>query len=756
MFILLTILLTIGATAAEQRTVVIVPIQHEYSWQDDAYLSAIPAATILGEGKPLVLAVDAENPWRPEVLDFMRRYQPTRIIWIGADKPVMPIVPTVELPEIEYVESKSALDAALSMLSLAWPEMPTEVVFYYPENRSAALVAAAFASRLSLPLIPLEHSQVGPELIAKLEKHQVQQAYFVGTQDIPVLKKMRITQLNEAKDVISILAGKGLAVEYLSVVNSNANTQRNRNLSLAAPLLAAGRSGVVLPFDIDTQWKREFIAAEDGSGEFDINERRAYKFLISKNTNDAHYNITIDVNHDGRFRGKREQPLTTGDNIRLGETVWTIDLDAVEGKRGKALWLTSPSAAQIHDEISTFYNAPQQQLEYLCLVGWPDALPMAVMANGQGIDADLVSDLPFTQRDEDPFFDIAFARFIAEDLPAATLLACRGFARSSFVDREWENKFATAEWEGATRMPLTAAGFDFVGHHAGEADMQSDSPLTEVALLVHGSHANWQVMGKTYSSSSNTLLAPALVESAGCSTASLDQDQNHSSVAARLLRNGAVAFVGNSRRGIAEQELFLSEFRNAVLLGQTLGQAHRSAQNKVLVAVLERGQSSGGAYFYQLYNQLVFGDPALQLGFAKPGAEQAARVEQRGRSVTVYAPQTWHRYEYTPNAEWNCKFDKLYSWRGAGVGVESTWHGAESRNAEVQFVNAEVHTRKNYNSIKLVGKTEGNLGLASACYVDLHHDGSRSLYWRVRLLDADMTTGEIIAQAPQLEFKLSK
>jgi hypothetical protein len=46
------------------------------------------------------------------------------------------------------------------------------------------------------------------------------------------------------------------------------------------------------------------------------------------------------------------------------------------------------------------------------------------------------------------------------------------------------------------------------------------------------------------------------------------------------------------------------------------------------------------------------------------------------------------------------------------------------------------------------------LGWTGTCYVDEHADGSRSLYWRVRLIDADKTTGEVRAQVEQLDFRL--
>jgi hypothetical protein len=261
-------------------------------------------------------------------------------------------------------------------------------------------------------------------------------------------------------------------------------------------------------------------------------------------------------------------------------------------------------------------------------------------------------------------------------------------------------------------------------------------------------------MGTTYAWNTSTLLAPALVTSEGCSTASLDQDPEHRSVATRLLKNGAVAFVGNTRRGVAQQSLYNSAFMNAVLAGKTIGEAQQHALNQVTLAVLEHGQSNGGLYFYQRYNQAVFGDPALKIELPELTIENAATILQKGRQVTVTGPKQWHRFDYEPLAEWGCAFPTLYTWRGAGVAFESSWHPQEKRNQDDLYVSVEARTRSSANSVEQLTQTPANLGWTGKCYVDEHADGSRSLYWRVRLLDADMTSGKINQQLDRLQFRL--
>jgi hypothetical protein len=254
---------------------------------------------------------------------------------------------------------------------------------------------------------------------------------------------------------------------------------------------------------------------------------------------------------------------------------------------------------------------------------------------------------------------------------------------------------------------------------------------------------------------SRVLLAPCLVESAGCSPASLDQDTEHRSVALRLLRNGAVAFVGNVRRAVAQHELYRSEFWNAALAGKSLGHANRDAQNRVLVAVLANDETEHGLRRYQLYNAAFYGDPALVLHL--PGAPNTApaSIDVRGRDVIVNAPAEWWRGEQFAPAEWNySESPVIYSWRGAGVGLECSWDAEHHRNRDVLVFTAEVRTKRRVNGLDAVKAPPKPLGWDGRLFVDEHADGSRSVYFRVRLIDFDMATGEILQQVTSLRFRL--
>lgn len=395
-------------------------------------------------------------------------------------------------------------------------------------------------------------------------------------------------------------------------------------------------------------------------------------------------------------------------------------------------------------------------VEHLCLVGAPDVLPMnAIEGSGIGIDKDPPSDLEYGDIDADPFVDLALGRFVAEDGAAASLLAARSLVYEQIADNDAARTLAMAEWERGWDPLFANAGFETTVRHAGGAPIAQDSPLKAAAVIVHSAHSSWLQMGETYTHDSTVLLAPCLVESGGCSPAALDQDPERRSVALRLLRNGAIGFVGSVRSAIAEHELYRSEFWNAVLAGRSLGQAHRHALNRALVACLARDGDAQRPLRYQLRNAAFYGDPALVLHLPGKPRARAANAEARGREVTVRAPGAWSRVELYAPPDW--KYDAspaIYGWRGAGVGIESSWDPAFRRNREVLVCTAEVRTERKSDGLKVLDTVEAPLGWDQRVFIDEHADGTRSLYFRVRMIDFDMSTGKVLAKLERLRLRL--
>jgi len=756
-----SLLLPAGSAHAGPRVVFLVPVPASESWQDQAFLSAVPAACRVN-GDPIVLCVDPVEPWRPELLGFLNRYAPSRVFWIGETAPTKAPIRT----EVETIACDSGERAACKLASKFF-ETSRTVVLYDPRDRSTALSAAVLAARIDAPLFPCSNGTLSRPVRECVSGLGAKRAVVVGLAKAPKLAGLSTKRLADAEAAVRWLSDHRHPVEYLAVTNPNDVTLGPAiKLSLAAVLLAAGRHGALVPLAYATQWKRRHAAnavlsqpprgvvrsnAPVRGGTLAVEQHEA-AFVTGRDPKGRWF-VQIDRNGDGDFGDKSEQPVGTGGTLAFAGSQFTVDLDVDEHARGHALWLTSPTPTEMRSDLSRYREAARGNAEYVCLVGWPDTLPMAVVGSAHPIDSDLVSDVPLAQTDADPFVELATARFIADDCASGTLLACRSLAYDDFPDRSWQGKFATAEWEGLTRPALEHLGLTFAGYHPGKTPITSESPLTHVNLIEHGAHASWCDLGKTYAWNSNTPLAPCLVDSSGCSTAALDQDPGHRSVVARMLRNGAVAFAGNSRRCIAEASLFRSELLNALSRGLTLGRANRAALNRVIVATLEKGQTDSGNYHYQLMSHAVFGDPALDLAF--PRVEKPARVVLHGSTATVYPPDDWTQLEYGPLAEWGCRSKQLYTFRAAGMGLESSWNGTEKRNADALYFTAEVRTRRRVKSIREIDEPPAGLGWTGRFFIDEHADGSRSIYWRTRLIDFDMTTGAIRARSEKQRFRLS-
>jgi hypothetical protein len=752
-----------SAGAAPARVVFLTPVSSRASLGDDLFLAAVPAASAAC-GKPLVCAVDPASPWRPELLDYLRRYKPSRVVWLGP-------APTAAPPAgiaLQVIRADNATDGACRLAPAFW-RGSARAVAYRTDDRSSALAASALAARLGAPLFPCPTGALPEGVQASLARLGVTRLLAVGAPIVKPAGKARfsVERLPDALSVARRLAREPGGIDYLAVTHpTDGGAPASPRLSLASVLLAAGRRGAVVPLPSATVWKRRFPAGEPvatpppgarpsatghRAGVVDLGARTS--FVTGQDADDGRWWAQFDLNADGRFDGAGEGPIRTGGVVAIGATRLVVDVDVLENERGRSVWLTSPTPADITELLATYRKAIGSHPRYLCLVGWPDAVPLAITSDGHGVDTDVVTDHPYAQTDADPFVDVAFARFVAEDAAAGTLLACRSLTAREVRDTEQGASYATAEWSDRNGSPPELAGLRFAGHHDGASTIRADSPLTRVGAILHDSHSMWTVLGNTYAWDSQVLLAPCIVVSGGCSPASLDQDAERRSVAARLLRNGAVAFVGGARRCVAQSALYRSELWNALLDGQTLGEAHRTALNRSMVAILEKGEQERGSYRYQQDHFAAYGDPALDLGLRRAASAPTARVKVNRTQVEVVAPAALSRTEYAPLPEWKCRFPKLWAWNGLGLGTESSWCG-DRYDVDDLLMTAEVRSKARFTGVEPLEKPASPLGWTGSCFVDEHADGTRSVYWRCRFVDFDMTTGQVRGQVGKLGFRL--
>jgi len=775
-----------AAGRPDGRAVLLVRVPQEPAWREMAFLAAVPAMTVAGDAAPAVIALGKQPDLPAEVADYFRRYKPRAVYLLG---PKGEKVAALDRP-CRALVADSADAAACVLARTFWTKCETAVVCRDDEY-AAGLVAAPVAARLRAPLLFAGRSGLSAEAVKALKRLGAKRAVLVGNVPPAVaggLKKRGTTvvQLADAKAVGGWLVKQGLPVRYVAAVNV---TDRSRTvikkLSLAAALLAAGRGGMVLPLDYDVRWKAGFAGADCGKqrpkgipaskqpprkGLIELGGRKL-AFVVTGEPKGRRCRLGIDFNGNGTYGEAGEGPLCTGDVVTVAGKRYAVTLGQKNGAGKADVRLTWPTAERVRGDLRRHYKALGGPPEHLCLVGFPDAIPQAIVTHSPGATNDLPSDLPYANADDDPFAEIALARLIGESATAATLYASRVITCDRMAEGDWRRHVGEARWENTYSKLFENVGFrpslrhdrdDLkwlvkpAGKSKGKRARQFDqsSPLTGVAAMTHMAHSWWKDLGQTYTWDSTVLLAPTLVESGGCLTAALDKQADCRSVIARLLRNGAVGFVGNARPGIAHQEQLRLEFWNGVLAGRTIGQAHRASLNSMAVTVLETGQHDSGPDRYQLYIRTLFGDPAFAMRIPSAPRSAPARVTVKGDMLSVHAPATWWPVKIRVPEDWKKWADKdLYVCRGAGTYPLRTWC-KEQYDRETTFFNAELTTKRRVKSIRQVQSPAKPLGWRGKHFVDEHADGTRTYRWRVQLIDFDQITGKIRGKVDRIDYRI--
>jgi len=192
-----------------------------------------------------------------------------------------------------------------------------------------------------------------------------------------------------------------------------------------------------------------------------------------------------------------------------------------------------------------------------------------------------------------------------------------------------------------------------------------------------------------------------------------------------------------------------------ILAGETIGQAHRRAQNSILLSVLDRNEKDAGPNHYSLYIRTLFGDPAFVLNVPSKPRSAPAHVTRNGDVVTVHGPERWCPVKMRVPEDWKKWKDKdLYVCRGAGTYAVRYWCG-EQYDKEELHVNAGLRTSRKVKAITQVGTPPKPLGWYGKYWVDENPGTDERTYrWRVRLLDFDQTTGKTVNKIDRIEYRI--
>lgn len=771
---------------SHDRTTLLVPLSMEPSWQDMAFLAAVPAATVVNSGAPSLIALESSGTLLPEIQDYVRRYRPDAVYMIGGTAEGLVVAGRT----CSVLRAGSADEAACLLSEKFWRTSAMAVVCQEGDYE-AGLVAAPLASRVRVPLLFVSAQGLSKAALQELRRLLVKELLVVGklaggAQSLTQVTS-NVTELAGGRDVMNWLRLKKQPVTYLAALNPlDRNKAIIKKLSLAGALLAAGRGGLVAPLPYEVRWKIPFSATEM-KGELPANLPKSeapprmgtifvdgleHKFLLTgkRKPKEGDLKLYVDFNGNGSFTDSGEGPFETGNGVELGGKRYVITLGTENGIGKADVRLSWPTAELTVADLRRYYEALGGAPEHLCLVGFPDAVPQAIIGKGGLVD-ELTSDFQYANVDDDPFVEIGVARVIAENVSFATLYASRVLTYTSLLDPEWQDRACQARWENTYGKMFENVGFDASYRHTKKdlkwiepptqgkkgkrsQTFEQDSTLTRCAVLAHMDHSWWHELGHTFAWDAEVLLAPVVVESGGCLTAAMDRESDCRSVIARLFRKGAVAFAGNARPGCAAQELQRMEFWNGVLSGETIGRAHRRSMNSALVTIFDRKQNTGGDYWYQYRIRTQFGDPAFVMRVPSPPRSAPARTTIDGEAVTVHAPAQWWPVKMFVPEDWKKWVDKdLFVLRGVGTYALRRWC-SEDYDREETFVMAEFTTRRNVVKIEQVQKPPAPLGWNGSYYADENADGTRTYRWSVRLVDFDQIKGQIVNAVDHLDYRV--
>ena len=525
---------------AAQKTTLLVPLDDEPGWNDMAFLAAIPASVVASGNRGSLIGVPPNAILGPETLDYLRRYHPKTIWWLG-DSPAAPDIPAGP----RLLPAATAEDAALRLSQTFWESSSTAVICN-GENYASALLAAPLAARLKAPMFFASASGVSPLNEAELKRLGVTRVLAIG----PDVRIAGAVQLAGANDVLEWVKGEGIDVDDLAAVNPlDRSDSKVVKLSMIGAQLAAGRSGLVVPLAFDVEWKKPFKSQapeaplpadfhnQNPPAKSGVLQAGAAKlpFILSHAGDRSKEALFVDPKGTGSFAG----PFKSGDAIGIDGKEWIVSLGQGSSFHDSDVHITWPSVDFLKTKLAEFYQILGSPPAHLCLAGLPDAIPHGI-ARGRVLSPDTMTDLPYAMTGDEPSADIAVGRLIAEDVRFGSLYAARVLTYDDLLDDSWSTRASQAEWENGFCWLLANVGFDSSyrltdeeipwAEAPGEGkkgkpapSFPQASPAASSNVLIHLNHSWNFELGRTLKWDASILLAPTLVESGGCGTTCLDQ-----------------------------------------------------------------------------------------------------------------------------------------------------------------------------------------------------------------------------------------
>jgi len=741
---------------AGDKNVFLVPVPEDsVSWYEFAYMAAIPASQKISGDKPSVIALDASEVVSEEIQDYLLRYSPQSIYILGNSSSPNP-----------DIIAESAEQMAYTLAEMFWVTVD-RIVLCDDQDYENALVASGLAGRLAVPLFYFDQSGgLSAEALTVIGRLGPTSALLTGDNPTVVTQLsgagVSTTSLADAYDSLRWMVDNNLPVDYFAYANPNDRDMSGiivKKQSIAAPLLAAGREGAVIPFGFETQWNIPFYH----SGETTTRPSGApsgdkwltgsmtpvtntYGFIITVD-NDTWKYCNIDFNDDGDYGDSGEGPFReAGNEVEFDGTRYQLVMGEDNSRNDPGdIKLKFPCVSDMVDELKSYFAAMDAQPEHLCIVGLFDVIPFGTTKYWGGGTESSVNDGAISNVDDDVWLELATGRVFGENMSFGTLLAARSLTYDYLVSPEWADKSLLMGGGSLHHTRFVGKYLENVGFQAAhvidrEFGFENLPYMLNRSVIAHSWHSTEVSWGwgpnyfvkdlSTKPNLDNIFLAPCVATSGGCTVAGIDIDHRgwDRIIAPKFLRRGAIAYIGSSRPATGVFNNLNTEFFNALTAGKTLGQAWKQAQN------MHRYLNKVGMGSMDDANTFAFfGDPGLRIYLPSEPITEPAHLEQSGSILTAVAPV------YTVDT-----YEGKYTYYGPG-----TYSGGN-------YI-ARWKTDLQITNLTELVSCPGSLGWPGSndWFIDEHWDGTRSIYWKVKFFEQENKYEPAIAyQLDEISYKL--
>ena len=481
---------------------------------DFMFLSIIPAAARLNQGRPVILVTN--NKLSESVKHFLKRYNPGKVYTMGSN---------IQGVEGIFVEQPNHF----------WKTSDTVVVS--EKKLQMAVMAAPLASKLNCPLLFYDEN-----FRDELQKLKTKHLIIIGEPDFNLDKSTaKVTRLKTPIEIASFVGD----FDYVAVTNTY-RSQNNQDKSyLFAAILAAYHKGIVYP--IFEQIQFHFGIVEDQI------EEDGKMYLNGKiQLSQTEVNVKVPV------RDKEQQPYHFNDpyiDIQDGNGFVLTKIGDEKVINGKSyafsmrmkgilgitkfhdhqhenrVLLHAPHAKTIQKELIEFYKKTSLP-KSVAIVGSPSTIPFGyqrdpVYFNSTMHEQELATDNTYANTDEDAYLELAVGRIVSPDIYLGSLYIAQIITYDE-IGGDWQNEAlmiypAPKSKAGKSPLPIIFASFEALlknvekelnyigfkvrGFYGDEGRLDNVYPhLQQKALIVYAQHSDAYSWSFTTSGKTQSLL----------------------------------------------------------------------------------------------------------------------------------------------------------------------------------------------------------------------------------------------------------